>query len=143
MRSKQYDILVVDDDAEDRMMMGEAFTEQNCRDRVTMYPSSESFQRDLTELQDLSPLPYLIVLDYQLPGDNGASVLDSLQANPRLRAIPVVMYSTGMNQHQQQDCLTRGALHCFEKGVTYREVVAFCAQLCKVAYPQQAFKWNG
>lgn len=134
MRSKQYDILVVDDDQEDRMIMGEAFSELNCHDRVTMYDSGSAFHQDLMELKTLSPLPLLIVLDYNLPGSDGAVILSLLKNDAVLRTIPVVMYSTGMSNTQRQDCLLKGAVTCFEKGVTYQEVRSFCKQVCGVAF---------
>lgn len=134
MRSKQYDILVVDDDQEDRMIMGEAFSELNCHDRVTMYDSSSAFHRDLMELKILSPLPLLVVLDYNLPGSDGAVILSLLKNDPVLSTIQVVMYSTGMSNTQRQDCLLKGAVNCFEKGITYQDVLSFCKQVCNVAF---------
>lgn len=138
MRSKQYDILVVDDDAEDRLMMGEAFSELDCAHRVTMYASGTEFHKDLTILRELSPLPVLIVLDYNLPGADGAVVLSLLRNDQVLRQIPVVMYSSGMSPLQQQDCLTKGAIRCIEKGNTYQQMRLFCQQVCDVAFGRRA-----
>ena len=134
MRNKQYDILVVDDDAEDRMIIGEAFAELNCHDRVTLYDSGFSFHKDLEHLQSLRPLPFLIVLDYNLPGADGAVLLGLLKNDPVLSAIPVVMYSTGLSPAQKQDCLAKGAISCFEKGATFNEVLTFVSQLCDTAF---------
>jgi len=134
MRSKQYDILIVDDDFEDRMIMGEAFSEIGCENRITIYESGSAFHRDLLALRELLPLPRLVVLDYNLPGADGAVVLSLLKNDPVLCTIPVVMYSTGMSRTQVQDCLGKGAVRCFEKGLTYADVVSFCKRLCEEAF---------
>lgn len=82
MRSQQYDILVVDDDEEDRMVMGEAFSELACANLVIMYDSSAAFHKDLTELRALDPLPLVIVLDYNMPGEDGAALITLLKSDP-------------------------------------------------------------
>jgi two-component system chemotaxis response regulator CheY len=133
MRSKQYDILVVDDDPEDRMIIGEAFAELNCADRVTMYESGPAFHTEMLQLKTLSPLPLLIVLDYNLPGPDGSIILDLLQNDPVLHSIPVLMYSTGMSRTQKIDCRAKGAMGCFEKGAVFAEVISFCRELICLA----------
>lgn len=42
--------------------------------------------------------PDLILLDLHLPGLNGVEVYDALQADPDLRAIPVVMLSANLRE---------------------------------------------
>ena len=137
MRSEQFDILVVDDDEEDRMMMGEAFADLDCHNRVTMYDSSVAFHTELSVLRQLTPLPLLIVLDYNMPGEDGSVLLVLLKSDPLLRTIPVVIYTNGLSRTQEQDCQIKGALRCFGKGSTYEEVVSFCKQVCKVAFEEQ------
>lgn len=39
--------------------------------------------------------PDVMILDFHLPGANGAQVLDNLRADPKTRALPVIM-TTGM-----------------------------------------------
>lgn len=128
----------MDDDAEDRMVMDEAFTELNFHERVTMYDSSLTFHRELSDLRTLTPLPLLIVLDYNLPGEDGVVVLNLLQTDTLLCSIPVVMYSTGMSPALKQACLLKGAVRCCEKGSTYAEVLFFCKQLCEEASGNKA-----
>jgi CheY-like chemotaxis protein len=137
MRSEQYDILIVDDDEEDRMMMGEAFADLNCHNRVTMYPTSTAFHLDLQNLRTLTPLPLLIVLDYQMPGEDGAMLLVLLKNDPVLCTIPVVIYTNGISRTQEQDCMIKGAAKCFGKGSTYEEIVFFCREVCEVALGEQ------
>jgi two-component system chemotaxis response regulator CheY len=98
-----------------------------------MYESGIALHQDMLYLKTLSPLPRLIILDYNLPGPDGAMVLASLQSDSLLRTIPVFMYSTGMSRTQKQDCMAKGAVGCFEKGAIYAEVLSFCRDLLQVA----------
>lgn len=134
MRDRCYDILVVEDDEDDQMFMNEAFTELHCQDRVTMYGSSFSFLQDIHALKSLSPLPLLIVLDYNLPGADGMVLLHVIKDDEVLCKVPVVVYSTCMKPHQRQECLQAGADAYFEKKQTYQEVVDFAKQLCEYAF---------
>ena len=137
MRSKQFDILLVDDDAEDRMMLSEAFVELSCLDQVTMYDSGIAFHRELEYLKTLTPLPFLIVLDYNMPGANGSYLLSLLKNDAVLCRIPVILYSTGLSRTQEKDCLKIGAVACLEKGATYHEMLTFVKALCGEAYRQR------
>lgn len=134
MRSKQYDILVVDDDDDDRMVMRDVFDELHCGDRVTFYNGSFSFLQAMASFRLFSPLPLLIVLDYNMPGANGAALLNIVKSDKILTAVPVIIYSTGMNPHLRDECLNAGALAYFEKQQTYTDIIGFAKQLCEYAY---------
>lgn len=138
MRSKQFDILIVDDDAEDRMIIGEAFADLHRHDQVTIYDSGITFHKELEQLRNFLPLPYLIVLDYNLPGADGSVLLGLLKNDALLCNIPVMMYSTGLSPSQREDCLAKGAVECYEKGASYADVVDFVGQLCQLAIKERS-----
>jgi CheY-like chemotaxis protein len=50
---------------------------------------------------DMHPRPDLILLDMSLPGMNGYEILREIKGDPRLKSIPVVIFST-MNSNQTQ-----------------------------------------
>jgi CheY-like chemotaxis protein len=57
----------------------------------------------------------LIILDYNMPKRNGQQLLLSIKANNGTKDIPVVIYSTGMNDLLKAGLLKAGALNCFDK----------------------------
>ena len=134
MRTKQYDILIVEDDADDRMIMQDVFEDCHYGDRITFYDSSFAFLQAMAGFRLYIPLPLLIVLDYHLPGADGAALLNIIKNDKLLHAVPVVIYSTGINPRLQDACLHAGALACFEKRQTYAEAKEFTRQLCEYAY---------
>ena len=134
MRTKQFDILIVEDDPDDRMVVPEVFDECHYGDRITFYDSSFAFLQAMPGLRLFFPLPLLIVLDYHLPGADGATLLNILKSDKLLHVVPVVIYSTAINPRLQEACLHAGALAYFEKRQTYNDMKDFTRQLCEYAY---------
>lgn len=104
---QKINILVADDDPDDRMLIEEAFEEN----RVT---NSISFVVDGEDLLDYlnrrgkwsdpmdSPRPGLILLDLNMPRMDGREALSRLKADPKLAKIPVVVLTTSK---QEEDIL--------------------------------------
>jgi CheY-like chemotaxis protein len=57
----------------------------------------------------LPELPAVIVLDLNLPGLNGKSVLLAVRQHPRLKRTPVVIFSTSSSPHDIAWCYEHGA----------------------------------
>ncbi|MFC4638243.1 response regulator [Deinococcus hohokamensis] len=88
-------ILLIDDNPQDRFLAEEAF-EQVCPDcQLITQPSGKDA---LAYLQKAARLPDVLLLDVNMPGMNGFEVLAALKADPRLALIPVVMLSTSQSQ---------------------------------------------
>jgi CheY-like chemotaxis protein len=122
MQLPAFRILLVEDDADDRYIMHQAFSELGFDEQVRMFGCG----RDLTEyLSQLSPalFPKLIVLDYNMPAINGAELALFLRQHASYCHIPVVLYSTGMSPRLQQELLRNGVLRCYEKGMEYADVL--------------------
>ncbi len=123
-----HNILLVEDDADDRYVMHLAFTELNYAEQVKIFNSGEEVFRYLQNLPHPSLYPSLLVLDFNMPGMNGGEVLMRLKMDEALSQIPVVMYSTGMKQLETK-LKGLGATYCFEKGQQISEVYALAEKL--------------
>jgi CheY-like chemotaxis protein len=66
----------------------------------------------LSALEKLQPdhMPCLIVLDYNMPGLNGADILKEIGGNPAYGDIPKIVWSTSGSEKFRNTCLQLGAM---------------------------------
>jgi len=114
-------ILIVDDDVEDHMMLDEYFQEVGISDKVTFLINGQLALQYLESIEDPSQLPKLLVLDLNMPILTGSQVLLQLKQTPRFRNIPVIIFSTSVNENEKRKCLNFGALEYLVKPITWDE----------------------
>lgn len=122
MKTKTPYIFLVEDDADDRFMMQQAFIDVNFADHVRMFSSSEFFLNQINAITDENELPTLFVLDFNMPIINGGELLVKLKQQEALKEIPVVLYSKGMRPILKETLIATGAKDCFEKALDYKDL---------------------
>ncbi len=101
-------ILLAEDDLDDRTFFRE-FLED--REDLLLLSEVENGE-DLVEalkVSDDDTLPDLIILDQNMPRLNGLETLEILKSNSRYDKIPVMIYSTYINDHLIEKCKQAGA----------------------------------
>lgn len=101
-------ILLGEDDPDDQEMLKDVFLGIDGDYHLTFAETGEQMFSFLERLRD-DQLPCLIVLDYNMPGLNGADILKELNANPRYAHIPRVIWSTSGSDQFRTKCLELGA----------------------------------
>ena len=83
-----------------------------------------------------APTPNLILLDLNMPKMDGKKFLDCVKSDPKLKAIPVVMFTSSESESDIRDCYERHAscyvVKPFDGKVfveTVRQVVRFWGDL--------------
>ena len=135
-KSKPIEILMADDDPEDRLLVLDAWEES----RVV---NSLSFVEDGEELMDYlyrqgkydslngKPLPDLILLDLNMPKKDGREALKEIKADPKLRRIPVVVLTTSKEEADILKTYDLGANSFIKKPVTFESLVEVVRTLAK------------
>ncbi len=125
---KPITILMADDDADDRQMTLEAFSESRLANDLR-------FVEDGAELMDYlqrrnkyvdpasSPRPGLILLDLNMPKKDGREALREIKADPRLRNIRVVVMTTSKAEEDIIRTYDLGAESYVTKPVTFSSLV--------------------
>ncbi len=101
-------ILFGEDDIDDEDLLREIFLDFN--DAYTLLFANKG-QQLLALLQQMpaDQLPCLLVLDYNMPGLNGAEILHELKLDPRYATIPKIIWSTSGSDVYKKNCLELGA----------------------------------
>ena len=86
-------ILLGEDDADDQEMLKEVFTSIDQSFILFFVNSGNEVLSALEKLKG-DQMPCLIVLDYNMPGLNGADILRELSTNERYKDIPKIVWST-------------------------------------------------
>lgn len=99
------EIFYADDDAEDREIFCDAIQQINPDIKVVL---SKDGQEALEILRAQRP-PDLIFLDINMPRVSGIECLAKLKSDDRLKAVPVIIYSTSRDKREEKKLALLGA----------------------------------
>jgi CheY-like chemotaxis protein len=126
--TKPHIILMAEDDSDDRLLAHDALAESGLATEV-------HFVEDGVELMDYlirrnkftklanTPRPGLILLDLNMPRKDGREALQEIRANPELRKIPVVVFTTSTADSDIARVYELGANSFISKPVAFNSLV--------------------
>jgi CheY-like chemotaxis protein len=113
--------LLVDDDDDDCDFFREAVREI---DSTAVCFSAENGEAALIKLRKgLKKLPDLIFLDLNMPRMDGKHCLAELKQDPKLRDIPVIIYTTSSSPEDQKETRLLGASYFITKPSDYQKLL--------------------
>lgn len=118
-RFKFKNIILVDDDSDDRELFTEALS--------FIQPSAEiQTKRDGEELMEylatITRIPDVIFLDLNMPRKNGKECLLEIRANKLFQNTPIVIYTTSLNPVDIQETFSQGASFFLKKPNSFEEL---------------------
>jgi CheY-like chemotaxis protein len=121
-------IVVADDDADDRMLIADAFQEARLANPVEFVTDGEELVQFLKaegKFADRAgkPLPGLILLDLNMPRMDGRAVLRTIKADAALKRIPVVVLTTSKAEEDILRTYDLGVSSFIAKPVTFDALV--------------------
>ena len=120
-------ILVVDDNADNCLLMRELLTSRGYE--VSCANSADQAERHLNE-----STPDLLLLDVIMPGKSGYEWCRELKENPNTRLIPVVMITGLTDREDKVRGIEAGADDFLNKPIFPEELFARVASLLKLKY---------
>ena len=124
-------ILLADDDADDRMLFEEVFSDLPSDEyelqSVTNGEEVLSYLRSV----DKDELPDLIILDQNMPLMSGRDTLEVLKSEELFANIPVIIYSTYNDQAFIDDCMIHGVIAVLCKPDSYEGYIQMINNLLK------------
>lgn len=115
-------ILLADDDKEDQLILTDSFNEIGQAEAIQFVDDGELLLEYLKGI-DKESLPSLIVLDLNMPRMSGTETLVALKSSEEYKHIPVIIYSTSVNDHEMNKCLETGAEAYITKPVKYEDSI--------------------
>ena len=121
-------ILVAEDDADDRMMIKDAFEESRLGNPVDFVEDGVQLMDYLTrqgQWQNLGDIPFpgFILLDLNMPRKDGRTALREIKASPVLQRIPIVILTTSKAEEDIVRTYNLGVNSFICKPVTFDSLV--------------------
>lgn len=127
-------ILIAEDDYEDHFIMAETFKELGNDNAIIFVEDGIALIEYLSDkgVEGIG----LVVLDLNMPRLNGTETLRVLKSNELHNKIPVIIFSTSINEIEKNNCLQLGAQDYITKPSKYYEYIDTCKRLFAIC---QAF----
>lgn len=119
---RRHSILIVDDDADDREIIRDAFESTLEGQDYVFLENGEKLLGYLDQESETNP-PSLIMLDLNMPGKDGREMLKALKTDTRYQWIPTIVFTTSSSYRDKQTVYAHGA-NCFvTKPDTFNKLV--------------------
>jgi CheY-like chemotaxis protein len=129
-------IFIVDDDADDRQIILEAFLENNSIIDYVFIETGDLLM-DILQKREAENLPSLILLDLNMPGMMGLHVLKKIRENKYFAHIPVIILTTSTIAQDETSSYKLGA-NCFlRKPDSFKELCEIAASVLRLWFPQK------
>lgn len=95
--TKSGPIIIIEDDPDDREILGEIFKKLDCKNKIVFFSNGEEA---FTYISEPALSPFLILSDINMPKLNGMQLREKIQANEelRLKCIPFIFFTTTANK---------------------------------------------
>lgn len=80
-----------------------------------------------------APRPDLVLMNLNLPKKSGVEVLAEIAANPSLRSIPVVVFTSSSLHAERAKCMALGAQDFITKPLSFDELINVVGAACRRA----------
>lgn len=135
-QARQPVVLMAEDDADDRLLAQDAFTECGVPHELLFVENGEQLldylhRRGIYAEKSRSPRPTLILLDLNMPRKDGREALREIRADPNLRRIPIVVFTTSSADADVECVYDLGANSCITKPASFDTLVGLMQVLCR------------
>lgn len=113
MNLKPLSILLADDDTDDCLFFKEAVEELVMDTQLITLDDGEQLMEHLNS--KINELPDVLFLDLNMPRKNGFECLSEIKGNQRLKLLPVIIFSTSLEQEVVNQLYENGAQYFIRK----------------------------
>ncbi|MBK0381956.1 response regulator [Pedobacter sp. SD-b] len=114
---------IADDDPDDRMIIREAFEENDGDQTLLFFEDGEMVMAQFKERLDFRHYPSLLILDLNMPKINGLELLGLIKNDANTKHIPVVILSTSKNKQDKEKGMNLGADDFITKPFSFEQMI--------------------
>jgi CheY-like chemotaxis protein len=120
-RNNDGNIIIIEDDPDDRMMFEEAFCDLDLTNKRLYFDDGLAA---LEYLESTTDLPFIIFSDINMPRLDGLELRWKLNTDARLslRCVPYLFFSTSVNQNSVIDAYSSSAQGFFVKPTSFNDL---------------------
>lgn len=126
-------ILIADDDSDDRLLTKEAFEENRLKNPLYFVEDGEQLMDFLNHKNGYNtqnaPRPGLILLDLNMPKLDGREALARIKSDPKLKSIPVIILTTSKTEEDIVKSYNLGVNSFITKPVSFNNLVEVTARI--------------
>lgn len=106
-------VLLADDDEDDRHFFERVLSEIEIDTHLTQVINGEALMKYLLKNPDM--LPAILFLDFNMPRKNGLECLSEISMNEKLKHLPVIIYTTSLQEEIADLLYDKGAYYYIRK----------------------------
>lgn len=124
-------LLIVEDNDDDYLFTERAFKKSKFANPLARACNGDEALNYLYQREGFEgvPRPSMVLLDLNMPGVNGYTVLEKMKADPELKSIPVVVLTTSDDPRDIETCYALGANSYVHKPVDLPGFIEAIARL--------------
>ena len=131
---KPIQILVAEDDEDDKLLILKAFERTLPKEKVTCVEDGEALLRYLKRLSPYDnlekyPKPDIILLDLNMPRKDGREALAEIKGNDDLKSIPVIIFTTSNSADDIRVAYKMGSSSFITKPGSFDELVKIAEEI--------------
>ncbi|MEZ0007889.1 CheY-like chemotaxis protein [Flavobacterium sp. 28YEA47A] len=100
-------IMLADDDEDDRNFFNDAIKELKINNNLTVFKNGRELM-DYLERPDII-LPHILFLDLNMPSKSGNECLTEIRQNPKFKDMSIAIYSTSSSEKDIEETFVGGA----------------------------------
>lgn len=140
MQQEPIQILLADDNEDDRLFFKEAFDEIKIKTLVRMVEDGEELMNYL--IQDGNQLPHILFLDLNMPRKTGVDCLVEIKQLAHLQDIAIVIYSTSSSEDDIEETFVLGANVYIKKPSDFNELKKILEEVITINWQYQTSGLN-
>jgi CheY-like chemotaxis protein len=117
---RKLSIFLADDDKADCLLFKEALEKLPVSAKLTTFENGEQLMERLTKKQN--KLPDVLFLDLNMPRKNGFISLGEIKRNNKLDSLPVIIFSTALEQDKVKQVFRDAAHYYIRKPTEFSEL---------------------